>query len=512
VLSRIKITRWYGDVLVLLAGASMPLAFAPFSLYPVAFFSLAILYISWLGISARRAFIRGGLFGIGMFGFGVTWIFISIHEYGYVSLGLSLALTGLFVLVLSFFPALSAYLAVRLHNACFFRSRHLSMVLIYPAMWVLVEWVRGWFLTGFPWLNLGYSQIDSPLAAFAPVLGVYGVSYLVALTSVLLVATLIHNNGGIRGYYLTVCVLVWVLVAGMGKIHWTSAVDSPLTVSLVQGNIPQEIKWLPSMRDPTIELYTRLSSEHWDSDLIIWPETAIPLFYGQALPYLENLEKLARQHGTDMLVGLVYQEAGAKQYYNSMVSVGGQPGVYHKHHLVPFTEYLPLSGMLQAFIKILDVPMSDFTPGELGQPPLTLAGQKIGISICYEDAFGEEVIRALPEATILVNVSNDAWFGGSIAPQQHVEIARMRALETGRYLLRATNTGITAVIDPQGDFAAVAPQFKEYVLTTSIVPMAGATPYVRFGNIPILLLNVMILLGVFLVSRGKQTSQFQKHQ
>ncbi len=502
IFTRLEMTRWHGEVIALLVGAAVPLAFAPFGFYPIAFMALGVLFICWRGISARRAFFRGGLFGMGMFGTGVTWIFISIHEYGYVNLALSLFLTTLFVLVLSCFPALCGWLAVRLCNTRRFANPWRVMVLVYPAAWVLLEWVRGWFLTGFPWLNLGYSQIDAPLGALAPILGVYGVSYFVALTAALLVAAFINGDRRIRGGYLTAGIGLWLAAALLGQVHWTEAQDKPLTVSLVQGNIPQEIKWRPSMREPTIELYTRLSSTHWDSDLIIWPETAIPLFYGQAQPYLEGLEALAREHGTEMLVGLVYQEENSQQYFNTMVSVGGEPGMYHKNHLVPFTEYLPLSGLLQVFVDFMQVPMSDFSAGGADQPPLVLAGQKIGVSICYEDAFGEEVIRALPEATVLVNVSNDAWFGGSIAPPQHLEIARMRALESGRYLLRATNTGITAVIDPRGKLAAVAPQFKETVLTASIEPMNGATPYVHLGNIPVALLSAMILAGVFL-GRGR---------
>ena len=496
------LTRWHGDVLALLAGAATPLAFAPFELYPVAFMALSLLFLCWQGITARRALLRGGLFGIGMFGVGVTWIFISIHEYGYVNLALSLFLTALFVLVLSCFPALCGWLAVRLSRSRRLSAPWLGVVLVYPAAWVLLEWVRGWFLTGFPWLNVGYSQIDAPLAGLAPVLGVYGVSYFVALTAALLVAAFVNGGREIRGGYLTAGVALWLVGALLGKIDWTRPLDETLSVSLVQGNVPQEIKWRPSMREPTVELYTRLSSAYWDSDLIVWPETAIPMFYGQALPYLRGLEDLAREHGAEMLVGLVYQAPDSPAYYNTMVAVGGEPGMYHKDHLVPFTEYLPFSSLLRAVVDFMDVPMSDFSKGGHDQPPLRVAGQKVGVSICYEDAFGEEVIRALPEATLLVNVSNDAWFGGSIAPPQHLQIARMRALETGRYLLRATNTGITAIIDPRGKLAAVAPQFKETVLSATVEPMEGATPYVRLGNIPIVLLSAMILAGMGLRRRA----------
>ncbi len=485
--------RWPGDLLALTAGLLLPLAFAPFALHPLAVLSVALLFICWQGSTPRRALLRGALFGLGMFGAGVSWIFVSIHEYGHVPWGLSVLLTVLFVLVLSVFPALAGWLAVRLERYCRGLSPALALVLIYPAVWVLAEWVRGWFLTGFPWLNLGYSQIDAPLAALAPLLGVYGVSYFTALSGALLLAAMMHRGGVILGRYLVVLVALWVAAGFLSSIHWTHPAGPPLKVSLVQGNIPQDLKWQPAMREATVDLYSRLSRRHWDSDLIIWPETAMPMFYRQAQPYLRALAQEARAHQTELLVGLIYQDPQQQRYYNSMVSVGGKTAFYHKQHLVPFTEYLPFATVLGSVVDLLDVPMSDFSAGAAAQPPLELAGQKVAVSICYEDAFGEELIRALPAATLLVNVSNDAWFAGSIAPAQHLQIARMRALETGRFLLRATNTGISAIVDPHGDIVAASPQFKEYVLSASVLPMAGATPYVRLGNYPAVLVPALLL-------------------
>ncbi len=506
------ISRCHGDLLALVAGLLMPLAFAPYDIFPLAVLSLTALFLSWRRATPRRALLRGALFGMAMFTTGVYWIFISIHDYGDVGLGLSLFLTGLFILVLSCFPALAGYVAVRLQRGLIPRRSALPVLLLYPAIWVLSEWVRGWFLTGFPWLSLGYSQIGAPLGGLAPLLGVFGVSLFTALSSILLLAALESRKKGVQGKYLAVLVFGWVLAALLGQLSWTQATGKPLKVSLVQGNIPQQIKWLPGMKDPTVALYTRLTSAHWGSDLIVWPETALPMFSTEAGPYLEKLDRLARQHQTEMLVGIVYQEPRQQRYYNSMVSLGSTRAYYHKHHLVPFTEYLPLASALGGLIDFLDVPMSDFSAGRLGQPPLTLAGQQVGISICYEDAFGEELIHALPAATLLVNVSNDAWFGGSVAPWQHLQMARMRALETGRYLLRATNTGVSAIIDPHGRITAQAPQFVETVLTGTIQPMTGATPYVRFGNLAVLLLAALMLTVVYGLNRVRYRHEARAQQ
>ena len=493
---------WPADLLALAAGLLLPLAFSPFDLYPLAVLSPALLFSTWRGATPRRALRRGALYGLGMFGAGVNWIFLSIHEYGHVPWGLALLLTLLFIVVLALFPALAGWLAARLERHCRSLPRDVALVLIYPAAWLLAEWARGWFLTGFPWLNLGYSQIDAPLAAMAPLLGVYGVSYFTALSAALLLAAMAPGRGRIVGRHLAMLVALWVGAGLLSLPRWTVPTGAPLKVSLVQGNIPQDLKWQPAMRDPTVALYSRLSRRHWDSDLIVWPETAMPMFYRQARPYLEALAEEARPHGTELLVGLIYQDPAQHRYYNSMVSVGGgKTAFYHKQHLVPFTEYLPFSTVLGGVVDLLDVPMSDFSAGDGAQPPLLLAGQPVAVSICYEDAFGEELIRALPRATLLVNVSNDAWFAGSIAPAQHLQIARMRALETGRYLLRATNTGLSAIVDPGGDIVAASPPFREHVLSASVQPMAGATPYVRLGNGPVVLLSGLLLAVLVALER-----------
>jgi len=484
---------WRGDLLALIAGAMLPLAFAPYDLYPLAIVSLAILFLLWLDGSVRRAMWRGLLFGVGMFGVGVSWVFISMHEYGYVSFALSLFLTALFVVVLSLFIALAAGFAHRLRQ-CLRLSPTAALIYCFPAVWVLLEWVRGWMFTGFPWLSLGYSQIDTPLGGYAPLLGVYGVSLAVALSAAVIAAVIRSIHYGEKSNYIVGLAPLWLIGLLATLVPWVSPAGDPLRVTLVQGNIPQEMKWLPSMRAPTINLYAELTRENWDSDLVIWPETALPAFFHESTSFLATLGEEARRHNTDILLGLVYLDSETREYYNTMMSIGSEIGFYHKRHLVPFTEYLPLKEWLATVINIIQVPMSDFSAGSHDQPPLSVAGQKVGISICFEDAFGEEVIMQLPQATMLVNVSNDAWFADSSAPHQHLQIARMRARESGRPMLRATNTGISAIIDHHGKFQSRAPQFTEATLSSEVLPMQGATPYVYLGNIGILVLLLVQLL------------------
>ena len=494
--------KYAGDILALLAGGGLVLAFAPYSVFPLAVLFPALLFWLWQSLSPWQAFWRGWLFGVGLFGVGVSWVHISFHQFGGLPFAASIALTTLFVLFLALYPALLGGLLTR-----FFPDKTFSKwVLILPATWALMEWVRGWLFTGFPWLSLGYSQIDSPLNGFAPLLGVYGVSWMTVLTASLLAHA--FNSLERVGHILLVLVGVWGSGELLSKVSWTTKVDEPLEVALVQGNISQEFKWLSGYQIPSIERYLQLSQEHHDADLIIWPETAIPIFYHDATEFLQRLAARHMAYGTHFLIGVpVMNNEGA--YFNGVASIGEQPGFYYKHHLVPFGEYIPFQSYLGELFKLFEVPLSEFSAGSVHQLYLRSAGQNIGVSICYEDAFGEQVRNSLPAATLLVNVSNDAWFGNSIAPHQHLEIARMRALENGRYLLRATNTGISAVIDAKGQVTAQAPQFEIVVLRDKVQPYQGITPYAYFGNglIVILLFSSLLLGGFIEHSRLVRRSQ-----
>ncbi|MBI3570452.1 MAG: apolipoprotein N-acyltransferase [Gammaproteobacteria bacterium] len=458
--------------------------------------SPALLFVLWHGASPGRAAFRGFLFGLGMFGVGVSWVYVSMHLYGNMPAPLAGLAVFLFVAGLSLYPTLLGWSQARF----FPKPGPWHPLLVLSSLWVLFEWTRGRFLTGFPWLHLGYSQIATPLAGYTPWFGVYGVSFFCALSAGLLAAGVRTPDKFLKRFF-PLLVLIWVGGWIAGKTEWVQPAGQPLQVTLIQGNVPLESKWQPAARRAIMDRYASLSMQAPRSDLIVWPESAIPVALDQIDPgYLENLQRLSRTAGTDFLIGIIEREANTRRYYNSVISVGSQPGTYRKQHLVPFGEYPPLDPLFRWLMRNLQIPMSDFSAGPADQPPLMAAGQKIGVSVCYEDAFGEEVIRALPRASMLVNVSEDAWFGDSLAPHQRLQMARMRALETGRPMLRAANTGPSAVIDHRGEVVARSPQFQVHALTATVQPMQGVTPYVRFGNQPVVLCLVLVLV---VAARGR---------
>ncbi|MDH4133878.1 MAG: apolipoprotein N-acyltransferase [Gammaproteobacteria bacterium] len=488
------------NLLALVAGAALPLAFAPVSFFPLAILAPAVLFLLWRDASPREAFWRGLYFGWGQFGVGVSWVYVAIHDFGHAPVPLAVLLTALFVSVLAFFPALAGALAARLPRV----PDAWRLGLLFPAVWVLVEWLRGWILTGFPWLNLGYSQIESPLRGFAPVAGVYGLSLVVAVSAGL-VLLLVVAARRVRLAALAVLLSLWITGGVLAQVEWTEASGPPIRVALIQGNIPQDTKWRPELVQRTLDLYADLTRQHWDRQLILWPEAAITVFYDEvAGSYLAGIEREARTHGTDLVIGIPYMDRGTRRYYNSLLSLGSASAFYHKRHLVPFGDYLPLQDYLRGLIRFFDLPMSGFSHGPAAQPLLTAAGQKIASAVCYEDIFGEELIAALPEAGLIVNATNNAWYGNSFAPHQHLEMSRLRALETGRTLLRVTTNGVSAIVGPDGRIMARSPQFETAVLTGEAVPYRGATPYVRFGNYPAIGLALAGLVMILVLERRRR--------
>ncbi len=483
------LSRPAADFLALLAGALLPLAFAPVGFYPLAILSPALLFLLWLNVTPKRAMWRGFLFGLGQFGVGVSWIYVAIHDFGYSGVPLAVFLTSLFVAFLALFPALLGYACARvLRGPVVWR-----LALLFPAAWTLWEWIRGWILTGFPWLHLGYSQIESPLRGLAPLLGVYSVSLAVAFSAGLLVLAVLGGSRR-RVVALALGALLWGGSAMLVRIEWTEPAGAPLPVALVQGNVPQDTKWRPELVTYTLNLYADLTRQHWDRRLIVWPEAAITSFYHEvADDYLAGLRREARAHNTDIVLGIPVREPGTRRYYNSLLSLSESPGFYHKRHLVPFGDYVPLQEWLRGLIRFFDLPMSGFSAGPSEQPLLEAAGQKIAGTVCYEDVFGEELIPSLPAATLLINATNNAWYGDSLAPHQHLQMSRMRAVETGRTLLRVTTNGVSAIVDPHGRLLARSPQFVTTVLTGEAMPYRGSTPYVQVGNIPVLLFLLAIL-------------------
>lgn len=498
----------------LLLGAASVAAYAPLGWFPLLWLTLAGLFGLLDAIAAgperpparalRRGALLGGAFGAGLFLTGVSWVYVSLSAFGGMPTPLAGLATVLFCLALALFPALVGALFVRYAPAT-----RLRRALFFAALWTLGEWLRGWILTGFPWLAAGYSQAQpSPLSGFSPVFGVYGVS----LASALLAAFAFEffrrwfsAPSCTTATWLRWCPALPLLTVGaicvvgdsLRDLRWTEPAGDPVSVALLQGNIAQDVKWRPEFFSDSLRTYYRLALDH-PAQLTVLPETALPAFLGQ-IPqeYLDELEKLAKRRDGDMMLGLPVDEAQESgritRYANGAVSLGTSPRQhYSKTHLVPFGEFVP-SGF-GWFMALARIPMSDFAPGAPRQPPLAIAGQQVAVNICYEDAFGEEIIGALPQATLLVNLSNVAWFGDSLAPAQHLQIAQIRAQESGRMMLRATNTGMTAIVGADGRVQAALPPFTRGALLGEVRGYDGATPYVRWGNWPVIAFSALLLL------------------
>ncbi len=457
----------------------------------------------WDQASPWHAAIRGGLFGLGAFGFGIYWIYISLHDYGNAPAPFAVFATFLIVLIMALYPAILGGLIGRWKLP----PGSLRWLVIIPALWTLFDWIRSWLFTGFPWLALGYSQIDTPLGQLAPYLGVFGIDWAVFLSAGLLWTLLNSDRWKMRAVWSGVLVVLWLGAWALGQITWSKPTGSPLRVALVQGNISQNQKWLAHFQRETLQRYQQLSlPEQTGSDVIIWPETAIPIFYQDVQPYIAALAAGAVQNNVDYISGIPTGSWETGVFHNSVLSIGATPGFYHKNRLLPFGEYLPLRTLLLFFRDWVDIPMADFTPGDRNQPLLRAGGQPVGVSICFEAVFGSDIRLALPDATWLINVSNDAWFRDSTAPHQHLQIARMRALETSRYMARATNTGISAIINERGRITARGAQFETLVVRGNVQPHHGLTPYARFGDTPIILLTLMLLAVGFCVSRRQNST------
>lgn len=472
-------------------GALTTLGFAPFSIFVIPVLTLAALLIVWQRAGTpREAALAGFGYGLGLFLCGVSWVYVSLHDFGAMPAPLAALATLLFCAFLALFPGLAGYVHAKVPLGF-----GIKLALFFPALWTLLEWIRGWVFTGFPWLAFGYSQIpESPAAGYAPVLGIYGVTLVTTMTSALLafVWQRYRQHEGIAHGAVWV-LLLWLGGWGLKAVEWTYPEGEPISVSLLQGNVPQDLKFQADRMQKTLDDYRQLA-ESSASRLIIFPETALPLFLDHVPEaYLAGLAAHARKNKGDMLIG-VPERLPDGRYYNSVISLGtAPPQRYHKFHLVPFGEFIPLRPLLGGIVGALAIPLQDFTRGTSEPQPLEVAGARVAINVCYEDAFGEEIIRQLPQATMLVNVSNVAWFGRSIAPAQHLQISQARALETGRYMLRATNTGITAVIDTRGNVVKAAPQFTRAVVTHRVPSYRGATPYVRWGNHAVLAICVALM-------------------
>nr|WP_284500036.1 apolipoprotein N-acyltransferase [Microbulbifer sp. GX H0434] len=492
----------------------MTLSFAPYGYWICGLLSLALL--AWLYLRAageqrlpgRRAFWLAFCYGLGLFGTGASWVYVSITHFGNSSVPLGLLLTGGFAAVLAVLLALPFCFLGR------FTDNRASFALAFAALWFASEWLRSWVFTGFPWLFAGYAHLDTPLAGWAPVLSVYGIGLLLALTSAviaLLVSgrlTPIREKSSIA--LLLAAALPWPAGALLTQVNWTHPEGETLEVGLVQANIPQEKKWLPEFRGETISRYQRGTQElsARGVDVVIWPEAALPLLYHQAPNLMEALQRNAEKTQIDLISGLLYDQqdtdSNRRIIHNSAAVFGRSPQVYHKRHLVPFGEYVPLEEWIRGTIEFFDLPTSFIRPGAEGQQPLHAAGTSWAPLICYEIVYPRMVADSALSSQVLLTISNDAWFGDSIGPLQHMQMAQMRALETGRYLVRGTNTGVTAIVDPRGRITRRLPQFEQATLVGEVSAMRGNTPFMLAGISAVFALALPMLAGAVLLRRRKR--------
>ena len=493
------------EILAVIFGALIPFSFAPYNIFWLQFPLLAYLFLVCLEQRPGLTFLRSFLFGLGWFVHGIHWLFYSLHYHGGSPVFLAVLMVVILAAVLALFPAFALYLANKFIKA----SKATMLLLVYPIVLVIFEWLRGYVLTGLPWVQLGTAHVDTYLAGYAPIIGGLGMALMVSVVSgalsLLLFKSFIEKGISIKPYVkMAVPVVVVIYVAGflLGLINWTQPVGESIKVSLIQGNVPQSEKWKRENYRSTLEMYRQLTQLNYQSDLVIWPETAVPGFKSRVLPYLNELAIEAEKTQTDILMGIFISDPVTKRYYNSVITLDNQ--MYQKRHLVPLGEYFPFRALLDFFAQWINIPLSDIDLGKKEQPLVEAAGQKIGINICFEDVFDRDVLLDLPEATLLVNVSNDAWFDASPQPWQHHQIARIRALETGRFLLRGTNTGVTSVIGVKGEVVAIIPQFKREVLTTDVQGYQGSTPYVLWANY-LLIISGLFVLG-FIYKKNRPTN------
>lgn len=487
----------------LFLGLALSLAFAPFEYWVIGWIVPAVLFWLWLQTQWRDAPLQGYFFGVGMFAGGVHWIYYSIYTYGGTPFEVAVILNGLLILFLALFPAVLAWglksLSRHQEQRLDQRVSLFMLAACFVAFWPLMEWLRGWLLTGFPWLSLGYSQIDGPLSGFAPVIGVYGVGMITVLVSVSLVLPILlgwtaqseQSNRGRHALSVVFGIFVIVLARGLNTVNWSQPAGDAIRVAVLQGNIDQARKWSPAGRREALRRYLAMTEEQMDKDLIVWPETAVPYFFSDIAPRLNALAEEAKETGTAVLVGIPTREMDGR-YFNSVIGLGNASGLYHKQHLVPFGEYVPLHDWIGPVLQFLRVPMSDFAEGSDDQGLISHPDWQIAVSICYESVFPRVVGSGVDLSNLLVNVTNDGWFGETIAPDQHLQIARMRALEFGRGMIRAASTGISAIIDEKGQLVGSVQQNELGILEGSVIPLTGQTPFSRYGDVWLFILLIVI--------------------
>lgn len=496
-----------------LAGVGLVLSYAPFSQWYVSLICLFIWFTQLNKRDSKQAFYHGLSFGFGWFAAGISWVHVSIAQFGGMPLILSLLLMLLLCLYLALYPALAAWLAARF-------SKDKSVNLNYlPFVWLISEWLRAHLLTGFPWLSIGYGQIDGPLAFLAPVIGEVGITFVV-MAFMVSAYQMILDKHKLR----PAVILITIFIGG----YYTSTLqsifptDKTINVALVQGNIKQELRWDEAQEEKIIDLYINLTKDLYQKhDLILWPEAAIPRLEPLAQEYLYHVDKLAMEHQSSLITGVINYDPDARSFFNRLIVLGRKHATdtegdyffrnsnhYNKHHLLPIGEFVPFEDLLRPLAPLFNLPMSSFSRGDFVQTNIIANDLHIAPLICFEITFTKQLAANMTEQTdLLLTVSNDAWFGDSHGPHQHLEIARMRALEFGRPMLRGTNNGITAVINHLGQVIAQIPQFEEQVLSTPITLVRGETIYSQWTKY---LDKVIMLMFTFYILAVKIWRRLQK--
>lgn len=492
-------------VLAFILGASTALSFAPYSLWII--YPVAMALTLWLSrsLAPKASFFHWLSFGFGCFAVGISWVHVSMDTFGGLPLAASVGLMALLALYLALYPALTglglAWLT-RTNTPSLWRN-----LLLFPAFWVLTEWARGWVMTGFPWIWAGYSQTQGPLKELASIIGALGLSFLIAMLAGALALCFSKRYKSLLVLLPIIAAATWVAP----KLTQIQPTGESVKVALVQGNIPQSMKWEPEALWPTLLKYMDLSREHFDADIIVWPEAAIPAPESMVQDFLDNANKVANLNHTSIITGIISRQQN--EFYNSLIVLGNHnqkqqdtpdyesdgSNQFKKHHLLPIGEFVPFEALLRPIAPFFNLPMSSFARGDYQQPNLSAVGHKIAPAICYEIAFPEQLRDSVNLGTdLLLTVSNDAWFGTSNGPLQHMEIAQMRAIELGRPLVRATNNGVTAVVDEKGNITAALPQFETGVLSATIPLVTGQTWFAKIGQTPLLLLCGALLLVGFI--------------
>lgn len=495
---------WPGHLLALLAGALTTLGLAPFGLWPFSLLGIALFYLGLRALNPRQALLRGWLWGMGQFAGGVHWVYVSMHVHGDAPPLLAGLLTAGFVAGLALLVAGSAWLWARWLRPA--RAGWLSAG-AFAGLWLLQEMFRSWFLTGFPWLHLGYAHTDSWLAGWAPLGGVWLLSLISVLVACLLAERQVWQRRSDALGAVTLLVVLWGGGWALQAIDWTRPAGEPLSVTLIQADVSQSRKWDPQHIDETLRRYRDLSYAAQPTDLMVWSETAVPVLLSQSLDFVQAIAGNLEQQGTTLITGIPVDDRAADGrllIYNGIMVAGSQPGLYLKHKLVPFGEYVPLEDWLRGLIAFFDLPMSSFSRGGADQSPLHAAGYRLAPYICYEVVYPDFAARLAANSELLITISNDTWFGASIGPLQHLQMARMRALESGRWMIRGTNNGVTALIDHKGRISAELPQFRIDVLQGQVEPRQGLTPWLRWGSLPVLLLALALLSAGWLGRRQQQ--------